>query len=48
MLHLYFDLLEMCEDIDVICNSDIGCVDKDLICDGVRQCLDGSDEWACC
>ena len=44
----YFVIAEICDDIDIACYSGIGCVDKSLICDGVRHCLDGSDEWECC
>ena len=44
----FFTLTETCDDIDISCYSGIGCVDKALICDDVRHCLDGSDEWGCC
>ena len=42
------EISAMCDDIDTSCHSGIGCVDKSLLCDGVRHCLDGSDEWGCC
>ena len=44
---LLFCVTEPCNDIDFACVSSQGCVDKTLVCDGVRQCLDGSDEWEC-
>lgn len=48
-LSFLFSLLsEICDDIDKVCSSGIGCVDKTLECDGIRHCLDGSDEWGCC
>ena len=39
---------ESCDGTSFVCRSGVGCVDDTLRCNGVRNCLDGSDEFGCC
>ena len=44
---LFVFFLDACTSDDFTCVSQPGCVDQTYVCDGVPNCLDGSDEWSC-
>ena len=37
----------MCVSGQWLCNDGMTCISEDLVCNGERDCYDGSDEYAC-